>query len=214
MSVSSTSTSASTRWATSAARRSLSPKRISSSAMASFSLTTGTHAELEQALQRLAGVEVLARGRRSRSGVSSTWPATTPCSASDVVVHPHEPALADRRHRLQRRHVGGRVAGEPERGHAGGDRARASRPRPGGPPARRPRHLGAQLRDRARSSISPRSSVIDDVPILATTISRSPSASGSYSKREARRCARRRRRARRPAPAPGRRPSGCRRCWT
>ena len=41
-SVSSTSRSAASRWATSAARRSLSPKRISSSAMASFSLTTGT----------------------------------------------------------------------------------------------------------------------------------------------------------------------------
>ena len=42
VSVSSTSSAAPTRWATRAARRSLSPKRISSSAMASFSLTTGT----------------------------------------------------------------------------------------------------------------------------------------------------------------------------
>ena len=42
VSVSRTSSPAPTRWATSAARRSLSPKRISSSATASFSLTTGT----------------------------------------------------------------------------------------------------------------------------------------------------------------------------
>ena len=60
VSVSSTSSSAPTRWATSAASRSLSPKRISSSATASFSLTTGTTPELQQPGQGLAGVEVLA----------------------------------------------------------------------------------------------------------------------------------------------------------
>ena len=43
-----------TRWATSAASRSLSPNRISSVATVSFSLTTGHDAEPEQPVQRAA----------------------------------------------------------------------------------------------------------------------------------------------------------------
>ena len=97
VSVSSTSRSAPTRWATSAARRSLSPKRISSSAMASFSLTTGT--------------------QPSSSRRASVWRAWRYCRRFDEVVRreqhlrgdqavvgrgassyvSHQPALAQRR---------------------------------------------------------------------------------------------------------------------
>ena len=48
-----------TRLATSAASRSLSPKRISSSATASFSLTTGTTPSASSGGQRVARVQVL-----------------------------------------------------------------------------------------------------------------------------------------------------------
>ena len=45
--------------ATCAARKSLSPKVISSVAVVSFSLTTGNDAPVEQPAQRLAGVQVV-----------------------------------------------------------------------------------------------------------------------------------------------------------
>ena len=42
----------------------------------------GHHAELEQPGERAAGVQVLLADARSRAGASSTWPATSPWSAS------------------------------------------------------------------------------------------------------------------------------------
>ena len=81
-SVSSTSRSAASRWATRAARRSLSPKRISSSAMASFSLTTGTTPRSSSRPERGPGVEVLLADReveRARAAPGRSpgrgWPA-------------------------------------------------------------------------------------------------------------------------------------------
>ena len=89
--------------------RSLSPKRISSSAMASFSLTTGTTPELEQAQQRAAGVEVLAAVDEVERG-QQHLAAHQAVAAERVVVDPHEPALADRRQRLQGDGVVGAVS--------------------------------------------------------------------------------------------------------
>ena len=97
VSVSSTSRSAPTRWATSAAMRSLSPKRISSSAMASFSLTTGTTPSSSRRRERAPGVQVLAavdeveRGEQHLAGDQAV-------GGERVVVDAHQPALADRRH--------------------------------------------------------------------------------------------------------------------
>ena len=64
MSVSSTTRSALTMTPTSAASVSLSPKRISSTAVVSFSFTTGTTPMLEQPLERVARVQVLLAVRR------------------------------------------------------------------------------------------------------------------------------------------------------
>ena len=61
-SVSRTSRRASSRIATWAARKSLSPKVISSVAVVSFSLTTGHHPPLDQPAQGLAGVQVVGAG--------------------------------------------------------------------------------------------------------------------------------------------------------
>ena len=80
VSVSSTSRSAPTRWATRAARRSLSPKRISSSAMASFSLTTGTTPSSSRRRSVPRAWRYCWRMPKS-SGASSTWPATRPWPA-------------------------------------------------------------------------------------------------------------------------------------
>ena len=63
VSVSSTRCDAPTRLATSAARRSLSPKRISSSATASFSFTIGDHVQGDERLERPARVQILAAMR-------------------------------------------------------------------------------------------------------------------------------------------------------
>ena len=83
-------------------------------------------AELEQAQQRAAGVQVLLALARSRAGRAAPGRPTRPWSASDVVVDPHEAALADGRDRLQGDGVAwAGVAAQPERGQAGGDRARA-----------------------------------------------------------------------------------------
>ena len=124
VSVSSTSTSARTMFATSAAMRSLSPNRISSSATVSFSLTIGITPSSSSRRERLACVQVLravhevvrrdaAPGRRRRRAsariapnrsISRGWPtAAIACSVLDV----------------------GRPLREPERGHPRGDRARA-----------------------------------------------------------------------------------------
>ena len=68
------------RWATRAASRSLSPKRISSSAMASFSLTTGTTPSSSSRPSVPRAWRYCWRTPKS-SGASSTWPPTRPCAA-------------------------------------------------------------------------------------------------------------------------------------
>ena len=82
VSVSSTSTSAPTMWATSAAMRSLSPKRSSSSAMASFSFTTGTTASSSRRVNVSRAWRYCDRAKKSL-GVSSTWPLTMPWAANE-----------------------------------------------------------------------------------------------------------------------------------
>ncbi len=79
-SVSSTSRSAAMRWATRAARRSLSPKRISSSAMASFSFTTGTTPRSSRRPRVARAWRYCWRTVKS-SGASSTCPLTRSWSA-------------------------------------------------------------------------------------------------------------------------------------
>ena len=104
VSVRRTRTSALTRWATSAASRSLSPNRISSSATASFSLTTGTTPSSSRRDEGLAGVEVLApvhEVERSQQHLAGHEAVTL----EGVAPHLHQPVLADGRHRLE----GGRV---------------------------------------------------------------------------------------------------------
>ncbi len=66
MSLSSTSASAPMSWPTSAARRSLSPKRISWVATVSFSFTIGRIAQPEQPLHRATSVASGASGSRGR----------------------------------------------------------------------------------------------------------------------------------------------------
>ncbi len=77
VSVSRTSRSAPTRLATSAASRSLSPKRISSSATASFSLTTATTPSASSAARVSRACRYCPRCEKSR-GASSTWPTARP----------------------------------------------------------------------------------------------------------------------------------------
>ena len=81
-SVRSTSKSACSRLATSAAKRSLSPKRISSSAMASFSLTIGTTPSPSKSLSVSRACRYWDRSQKSR-GASRTWPPTSPAAASE-----------------------------------------------------------------------------------------------------------------------------------
>ena len=115
--------------------------------------------------QRLAGVQVLAaidevvRHQQHLRGDQTV-------RASERVVRPHQPALPSRGDRLQGRHVG-RPRRQPERGDAGRHRA-----------GRHEDHLvavGAQRRPADRTACRrpclvdhTGSSVIDDVPILAT----------------------------------------------
>ena len=80
VSVSSTNWSAPTRWATRAARRSLSPNRISSSATASFSLTTGTTPRSSSRANVRRAWRYWLRWMKS-NGASRTWPARSPTAA-------------------------------------------------------------------------------------------------------------------------------------
>ena len=105
------------------------------------------------------------------SGASSTWPATRPCAAE----------RRRRRRRIRRLWptadtawsvhgvAGPVVAAQPERGQPGGDRARGDHDDPvaGGAERRRPRRRA--WRPRRVVDARRRSSVSDDVPILATT---------------------------------------------
>ena len=140
VSVSSTSCSARTRWATRAASRSLSPNRISSSATASFSLTTGTTPRSSSRPRVWRACRYWLRCTKSR-GANRTWPAVRPCRPEGVAPHLHQAVLADGGHRLERGQVGrpGPVGGQG--GPAGGDRPRghhhhpeARRPGPRPPP--------------------------------------------------------------------------------
>ena len=103
------------------------------------------HAEVEQALQRLAGVQVLA-------AVHEVVRREQHLAADDVVrredrVQPLDEArLADRGERLQRADVGG-PRREPERGHAGRDRA-GEHEHDAVPRGVRGREVAAQLQDR------------------------------------------------------------------
>jgi hypothetical protein len=102
------------------------------------------HPELEQAHQHATGVEVLAavdevvgHEQRLRGHQSVRGQRGVPAA--------HQPRLAGRRQRLQRRGVV-RTVLEPERGDAGGDRARRHHEHLVAVGASR-RHLGAQLDD-------------------------------------------------------------------
>ena len=77
-----TSRSARTRWATSAASRSLSPNRISSVATVSFSLTTGTTPSVEQPVAACAGRCGSARGGRRRRRSAAPGRRVRPCRAN------------------------------------------------------------------------------------------------------------------------------------
>ena len=124
--------------------------------------------QLEQPVRGCCGRAGTGCGRRSRAGRASTCAPTRPNAREVVVVDPHQPRLTDGRHGLQREHVG-RSAIEPERCEPGCDGAR-----------RHQEHLmsgpRAALRSRRSAwrshdgSMWPASSVIDDVPILATTL--------------------------------------------
>ena len=155
-------------WATSAAMRSLSPKRISSLAMASFSLTIGTQPSSSRRDERLAGVQVLAAVDEVVAARAAPARRRGRGAASARLYVLHQPALAGGGERLQRRHVG-------RAGPAGRARRRRPRPRPtltrttSWPCGAQGRDLLAQRRRSTDASITPRSSVSDDVPILATS---------------------------------------------
>ena len=103
-------------------------------------------AQLEQAGEGLAGVEVLAAVDEVL-GSSSTCAPTSAVVAEDVVVDLHEAALAGGRQRLERGQVG-RAGGEAEGGHARrhGAARHDARPVAGGAQGD---HLLAQLHDGA-----------------------------------------------------------------
>ena len=168
VSVSSTRRSAPTRWATSAASRSLSPKRISSSATASFSLTTGTTPSSSSRARVWRACRYWLRWTKS-SGASRTWPAASPRAAEGVAPHLHQPVLADGGDRLE----GGR-------GRTAGafGRERWTNPAAIAPEVttttRSPRraglgHLGRQLARWRRRPPGRTAVVTDDEPILTTT---------------------------------------------
>ena len=117
VSVRSTSTSAATRWETRAAMRSLSPKRISSGATASFSFTTGTQ---PSSSRRVSVWRAWRYWRRSTKllDVEQHLGADDAVVAEDVVVDLHQAALAGGRQRLQRGQVR-RARRQAEGGHAG-----------------------------------------------------------------------------------------------
>ena len=118
-SVSRTSPSAWTRWATSAASRSLSPNRISSVATVSFSLTIGHDAELEQPVEGALGVRVV-RAPRHVVGGEQHLADGEPVGTERPLVGRDEGSLTHAGRCLLGREVTG-PAGQPERADAGGD---------------------------------------------------------------------------------------------
>ena len=122
MSESSRTRFALTMVATSAASESLSPKRISSTATVSFSLTTGTAPSDKQPLERVARV----KERFAVPGVVTReqhLPDGHTVLGEERLVRLDEDDLTDRRRGLQARHVGrvARLKSEPR--NAGRDRA-------------------------------------------------------------------------------------------
>ncbi len=91
-------------WPVSAAMRSLSPQRISSLAIASFSLTIGTQPSSSSRVNVWRAWRYWRRLTKS-GGTTSTWAATRPWRRELGVVDLHQPRLADRGERLQCRHV-------------------------------------------------------------------------------------------------------------
>ena len=87
---------------TSAARRSLSPKRISSSATASFSFTIGTTSSASSASSVPRACRYWPRWEKS-SGASRTWPTAVLDFGEGVAPRVHQQRLADRRDRLEGR---------------------------------------------------------------------------------------------------------------
>ena len=94
------------RWATRAASRSLSPKRISLVATVSFSLTIGHDAEVEQPLERAAGVGVVGPARDVVGGEQHLADGDV-VAAEGVRVGGEQGALADGGRRLLGREVAG-----------------------------------------------------------------------------------------------------------
>ena len=121
MSVSRISSSAPTSTATWAARKSLSPKEISSVAVVSFSLITGSTRHSEQRRQRLARVQVVGAGAHVEERQQHLR-AGHAALAQQLVVDPVELALPDRAGGLQRADRG-RPLRQLHHAHAARDRA-------------------------------------------------------------------------------------------
>ena len=173
-------------WATRAASRSLSPKRISSVATVSFSLMIGTTPEFEQAVQGPLGVAVVAAAHQVVGGQQHLADAEA-VRAERLGVAGDEQALADARGRL----LGGQVARallQAERRQPGGDRAGGDQQHlvagagPGGD------RVG-QRRD-ARRRRSRRSVVVSDEEPILTTVLGDPAdvGAGQRCRRRSGRC--------------------------
>ena len=121
MSVSRISSSAATSTATCAARKSLSPKEISSVAVVSFSLITGSTRHSSSVLERLARVQVVRAGAHVEERQQHLR-AGHAALAQQLVVDAVELALADRAGRLQLADRG-RTLRQAHHAHAPRDRA-------------------------------------------------------------------------------------------
>ena len=195
VSVSRTSRSAPTRWATRALSRSLSPKRISSSATASFSLTTGTTPSSSRWASVPRACRYCWRWTKS-SGASSTWPASRSCGA--------RPSCQARISRCwPTAETAWRTAGSVGRGPW---RPRADHPAAMAPdvttttsrPCRCWSAISAPSRPTTSRSVSPSDVVTVDEPTLTTRIGRLIDGPGDGRPPGGRRRARRRRGPRRP----------------
>ena len=169
-SVSSTSRRACSSSATWAASASLSPKVISSVAVESFSLTTGTTPQRSSVSSVRAGVQV-AVAAVDVAAVSSTWAAAQAVARrAPRSQRAQEQRLADGGCRLQ--------LGQPARPPLASERAQAQRDRAGADQhdrragADQRGHVGGDLREYTRPRPRPRSSTRVLDPILTTTVPR------------------------------------------
>ena len=108
--------------ATCAARKSLSPKVISSVAVVSFSFTTGTTRQASRRRERLTGVQIVGAQLEVRGGEQDLGGPHV-AFRQPLLVGPEEAPLADRRGRLQLVDRGG-PGRQLQHPHAAGDRAR------------------------------------------------------------------------------------------